>query len=292
MNNNECYYIFGATGKTGQEITRELYKRGCKVVACVRNKDKANEIYKDINDSVDIVEINEENIKVYLTTAFSQNKKNVIISTLAYNATDNEIDMSKMYKDQYYNNAVLIKIAKELSAEKFIFLSTLFIDRPYSWRARNIEYIRPKALFYKNLVEVMLRSSGLKYVIIRPGKLEDKGSAPTETNIEQGDKIFFMITRKTLGYIVADAITNTKDNTTFEAAGFPYMLNKPLDKEKLKSKLEQFTSDENNNYLIRNYQGSSRSFYAHNTALKLFTFGITLKLFSYILKIKLFKRSI
>ena len=275
----QLFLIFGASGKTGEAIVKELINRDNRVVICVRNKEKAENLFYDIKDKLDIIELKNFIDINNLKDLIKRINPDYVISSLGFNSDD----FNTFYNDQFFANALIIKSSMENGIKNFIFISTLFLERPTIYMSKFIENRRPNALFYKSLIEILIKRSGMRYIIIRPGKLEDIGDGPVDTNIGQGDKVLWTTTHKTVAFILAEVLKlNNLNKCTLEIAGLPYMLNNSFDRDKL-SRLNELKNDKEE-YIIRNYNGSARYFYGHNTALKFMTLGCVFKLVGYIIK--------
>jgi putative NADH-flavin reductase len=270
------FLVFGATGRTGEEIVKDLTSRGHEVTICVRNIQKAKKLFNDINN-LKIVEFqNLDQLKLLI----NDEKADYIVSSVAFNSHD----FSTFYNDQFFFNAKIIQAAKESGHDAvFIFISSLGIERPTMYMSRFIENIRPNALFYKNMIEILIRTSGMKYIIVRPGKLEENNNKIHNINIGQGDKLAGMISFTTVAYVLSVLIHNETQilNITVDAAASKPMLSMPVSKEGLVDKMNNLRPDNDKPNLIHNHSSPAKYFFSTNLPLKLILAGLTMKLISF-----------
>lgn len=167
------YLIVGATGGTGTHIVNDLINQGKNVTLIVRDKTKAKEIFKENYEKIkEVLEaqlgigyvLKNEQIK----SAFQ--KCDCIISTIGSNTHSNP-------KINEYNSIKeLIQLAEGENSKikKFVFVTSLYITRPYTFVAYLLNNIIPFVLGWKSLAENKLRLSKLNYMIVRPGGLTNE----------------------------------------------------------------------------------------------------------------------
>lgn len=178
MYNN--FLVVGATGATGVEIVRELLKNGKKVTILVRNKTKAKTVFKEVIEKIsNVVEgelglgeslKNNDLVKVFRET-------DCVISALGSTYGENP----KI--NDYDSIKELIELSEQAEVKKFIFVTSLYITRPYTFVAYILNNIIPFVLGWKCLAENKLRLSKLNYMIIRPGQLLNKVDEESNYNL-------------------------------------------------------------------------------------------------------------
>jgi hypothetical protein len=296
---DELFLIFGATSKTGSRLVKELIQNNKKVRLCVRDEIRAKEILGDDFNKVDYIyqlgqTFDEENLKRVFRDVDELNKKINVVSVLAYNGDKHDFNNVDLYRDQFYINSLLVKISSEDKfVNKFIFVSSLYVNRENFIFSKFVESIRPKALFYKSLLEFMIKQSGMNYLIFRPGKLEsDKLDGPMNVNISQGDKITGLVTYNTLAYIMTQIILGNKSQMTVDIAAPPEYMAIPIDSSYINKQIAElkqdalYEGDPKQSFLVRNFQGNSHTFNGKGLATKIIAVGIIFKLAAKILRKK------
>ena len=215
----DIYLVVGATGGCGYHITKELVDRGKRVRIIIRDYEKALMIFKDIWNKIEKVYVNDLskeywNKEVLFVINDCDGMIGYVISNLA---ATSDSDVGDMFMYNYEINRRLISIFKEIPLKNFVFISSFFTDNPSNHIAKRINKYRFNSLGFKNLVEIYLKLSGLKYTIIRPGKLEGfEESQPSYFEVKQDDKVPGFITRASVGKAVADFLETKIDNVQFE----------------------------------------------------------------------------
>ena len=280
---DDLYLVVGATSGCGYHIVRELLSRNKKVRIIVRDYDKAIKLFADVWEKIEsayVVDFTKEHWEkdiLYACTDKSNEKIDYVISLLA--ATNkNDVDI---YLYNFEINRRLISFFQKYSQLKnFVFISSFYSENPKDRLAIKLNKLRPNCLGCKNLVEVYLRLSGLKYTIIKPGKLEGfKDSKASFFEIKQGDRNSGFVERATVGKSVADLLELNKNEITFEIlTNQKESLNKPY--VNIFNEFE-FENEKKENFIIHNHRGIV--LFDKNIKFCLYTLftGIILKYFAY-----------
>jgi nucleoside-diphosphate-sugar epimerase len=215
----DIYLVVGATGGCGYHITKELISRGKRVSIVIRDHNKAQKLFKDIWDKFEgvyVIDFTKEHWNKDIIHAI-EDSKGVISYVISNLAATSDTDVKEMYMYNYEINRRLIYAFKKIPLKNFVFISSFLTDNPSHHIAKRINKYRFNSLGYKNLVEVYLKLSGLRYTIIRPGKLEEfEDSQPSYFEVKQDDKVPGFITRATVGKAVADFLETNTNNVQFE----------------------------------------------------------------------------
>lgn len=165
------FLIVGATGGTGKELISQLIALNKKVSIIVRNKTKAKTIFKEDYEKIsNIIEIELgsgeaiQNEEIHKAIRETDCLISAIGTTFGQNSKRSDYDSIKE----------LIEICEIENVKKFIFVTSLYITRPYSFVALMLNNIIPFVLGWKALAENKLRMSKLNYLIVRPGQLTNK----------------------------------------------------------------------------------------------------------------------
>jgi len=281
----EIILIAGATGESGVKITHELLKANKKVRLLVRNMDKAKSTFFDIWEKLEGVyecDLSLDNHNEALKEAFEETKNRKVTKVISCLAATTKEDEKIMHIANYKININLINFCMKQNIQKFVFISSAQITKPYSFISLFINQVRPDALGLKNLVEIYLRKSGINYIIIRPGKLEDKPYLH-EINTGQGDNIMGFITRTTLARLVSDSMNADINNCTFEASGEFGKLKNKYTNPFIDNYSTKFKQDIPNDNIVYNHLGCVNLKRKINLPIALISGGIALKLFTYML---------
>jgi len=165
------FLVIGATGGSGKQIINELINSNKTVSIIVRNKTKAKSYLKDEYEKIsNVIEVelgkgealkNEELAKVLKET-------DCLISALGTKFGQNPKICD------YESIKELIELSERENLKKFVFVTSLYITRPWTFVAFMLNNIIPFVLGWKALAENKLRMSKLNYMIVRPGQLVDK----------------------------------------------------------------------------------------------------------------------
>ncbi len=157
-------FVAGATGETGRRIVAELVKRQISVLALVRDLKLAQQILpKDIEFVVGDV-LNKDSLAIA--------DCDVIICATGAKPSFN---IASPYLVDYIGTKNLINLAKDNSnkqaVKQFVFVSSLCVSKFF--HPLNLFWL---VLFWKKQAENYLKSSGVKYTIVRPGGLKNQDS--------------------------------------------------------------------------------------------------------------------
>lgn len=162
--------VLGATGGVGQIVVAKLIAQNYQIIAIVRNIEKAQKLFG-----------NSANIKIFpgdvrqqksLEKCLANQQIDVAISclgTTAFPSTRWWGDNNPKNTD-YLGNQNLINVMP-LHLKRFILVSSQGVERSdqFPYKILNLFGV----LDYKLKAENILKSSGLPYTIIRPGRLTD-----------------------------------------------------------------------------------------------------------------------
>ena len=170
--------VIGATGQTGQQITRQLSVTGGDVAvkALVRDRSKA-----DFSDTVDVVV--GDVLKPDTLGSAMAGCDAVICATGAAPS----FDITGPYKVDFVGTRNLVDAAKAAGIRRFVIVSSLCVSKFF--HPLNLFWL---VLFWKKQAESYIIDSGLTYTIVRPGGLrsEDSGDeivmAPADTLFDGG----------------------------------------------------------------------------------------------------------
>lgn len=153
-------FVAGATGNTGRRIVTQLAERGIPVRALVRDRNKAQEV---LPPEVEVVEGDVLNPQSLVDA--------IADSTVLLCATGAPPSFNPFgpFSVDYIGTKNLADAAKQKHIEHFVMVSSLCTSK----------LLHPLNLFFLILVwkkqaENYLRSSGLKYTIVRPGGLKNE----------------------------------------------------------------------------------------------------------------------
>ncbi|MEM1252341.1 MAG: SDR family oxidoreductase [Cyanobacteria bacterium P01_H01_bin.21] len=170
--------VIGATGQTGQQVTRQLSVKGegITVKAMVRERSKA-----DFSDAVEVVV--GDVLKPATLSAAMAGCDAVICATGAAPS----FDITGPYQVDFVGTKNLVDAAKAAGIERFVIVTSLCVSKFF--HPLNLFWL---VLYWKKQAENYIVNSGLTYTIVRPGGLrsEDSGDAivmaPADTLFEGG----------------------------------------------------------------------------------------------------------
>ena len=172
--------VFGATGKLGTEIVRDLVEQGDKVTAFVRETSDRSQLEPlGVDFAVGDVLAPETVVAAYQTAEFDAS-----ITTIAAMGIPN-LD--------YEGNVNVANGAAETGVSRVIMISTIGAGDSFDSAPLLSRMALSEVLPQKTEAENVLRDSGLDYTIIRPGGLP-MGIVPTGRGILSEDS-------KTMGFI-------------------------------------------------------------------------------------------
>jgi NAD(P)-dependent dehydrogenase (short-subunit alcohol dehydrogenase family) len=215
------YLVIGATGGSGKELVHELLKQGHEVRIIVRSRARTVKALGDITDKLQIIECELGDDKANTNDGVREAVRwcDVLVSCLGSTVNSTHVQQSN-----YTAVVELIKLCEEIKVDdledfKFVLMTSMFITRPYSIRAIVLNIVKPYVFGWKALAENKLRQSKLKYIIIRPGSLNNKDE-PHNVVLTQGDKLNWgRISRKNLAVAIISSLSDRNvslDRVTFE----------------------------------------------------------------------------
>jgi nucleoside-diphosphate-sugar epimerase len=213
------FLVVGATGGSGKEFVKTLLEQSYEVKAIVRSKSSAKALQADVIEAIEC-ELGDGKAKSNDNVRDAVLWCDVVVSFLGTNGNTKSVQ-----KSDYTSVIELIQLCEEIKSEslenfKFIFVSAMYITRPYSLFAIALNLYKPYVYGWKALAENKLRLSKLKYMIIRPGILTNK-NLPHNVALTQGDNLTGgFISRKNLALSITaclkDRNVDSLDKVTFE----------------------------------------------------------------------------
>ncbi len=203
---SDLVLVAGATGRTGQQVVRQLVDEGYTVRALARDADKVRELF---GDDVQVV-VGDVTDPATLVPAF-ENVSHVI-SAIGSSATEGP--GSPEFID-YGGNNNLVDAALAANVQQFVLVSSMGVTH----ETHPLNKMFGNVLIWKLKNEDYLRASGLNYTIVRPGGLHDKPGGQQLIVLEQGDEWKVVaISRQDVAAICVAALQYPEArNKTFEA---------------------------------------------------------------------------
>ena len=199
--------VAGATGRTGQYITKHLKDRGYRVRALSRRSvEEAQTTYGTEYDWV------QGDVRDMASLKAALDGVTYVICSIG--STQSFGDNSPEYVD-YGGVKNLVDAAKEMDVERFALISSMGVTQPDHF----LNKVRGNVLLWKYLGEEHLRRSGLDYAIIRPGGLSNFPGGISVINLKQGDApdAQGLITREDVALVAIESLSNEDAiNKTFE----------------------------------------------------------------------------
>jgi uncharacterized protein YbjT (DUF2867 family) len=181
---HDQFFVAGATGQTGQIFVRILLKMGIIPHVLVRNIPSAQII---LGDSVIY---HEGDVRVMEKLEPHLKGINTVISAIG---SRTPVGKNCPKNVDYQGVVNLVKSAQIHSVTRFILISSIAVTNP----EHPLNFFG-KVLDWKFKSEEVLRESGLKYTIIRPGGLLETNNHQRTLAFGQGDKLMGMISRSAL----------------------------------------------------------------------------------------------
>ncbi|EAZ93156.1 SDR family oxidoreductase [Crocosphaera chwakensis] len=172
LNNSDLILVAGATGGVGQLVVAKLLEKNLSVRALTRNQSKAEQMF---NDQVDIV-IGDIRYPDTLAS-ITQDVTHIICCTGTTAFPSQRWDFANLFDPKNTPQAVdgegvkNLIVAAPKNLKRFVFVSSCGVLRKDSlpFNILNIFGVLDAKLYAENT----LKSSGLPYTIIRPGRLID-----------------------------------------------------------------------------------------------------------------------
>lgn len=218
---NKIFLIVGATGLCGGQILKSLIEKRYRVIILVQNKEEEHLLPSDISKKVEhIVIVDVANDKNYLDSlekCFKANHNdsvNYVISALGSTNINNQT----FNKNDALVTERLIEAASRYgNLDKFCLISTANVRHPYSRASVTKNIKKGYKQSHHACTEDYLRTSGLTYLIVRPGELVP-GDNAGNYSIHQGDNRHGSVNTATVGRLVIDTIIDPwiPANTSYE----------------------------------------------------------------------------
>lgn len=218
--------ITGATGRLGYHIVRDFVNQGYEVRILCRSIPKAKTLFLDILEKIELMELDfskeipVSNHEIFNRAFFISLKQTPVTHVVLTSGSAGYIDRHQTKIVDFKCHKFLIDSAKNVaSIEKFIYISTMAITRPWSYVSIFLNLYIKNVMYWKLETENYLRTSGLNFVIIRPGGLlNEKESKVSAITIAQGDKDMGLIERASVAKVVVSVCedTNFKTKVSFE----------------------------------------------------------------------------
>lgn len=193
--NSAPVLLFGATRNTGLEFAKQLSARGEKIVAFARPSSDVSELEALGAELLEGDAMDPASI----AAAFASQPFRAIMSTVGCFSCDPPVDFT--------GNKNIIDAAKVTNVPKMMFISTIGAGDSKDSLPRLPSYFLRGVLPLKTQVEDYLKTSGLEYIIIRPGGL---GSDPATGKgiLSEDIKTFGYIDRVELASLMVACIDN------------------------------------------------------------------------------------
>lgn len=209
--------VVGATGRTGIEIINKLYNTEHTVHAMVRNQEKAQELlFPDIR----LIENDLLNYSEYDSIV-----RNMDVVIYAASATSHWFGKNTPKDIDYESVRQMAMAAENQGVKQFILISSMGVTHPFFFIN-----LLGRVLSWKLKGENALRSTHLNYVIIRPGRLTDKGFSAEQCALHQDDKVHNQpISREEVAEVTMQCVANPAlVRVTFEVGTDKKAIPEPL----------------------------------------------------------------
>lgn len=199
--------VAGATGRTGQQLVRELTTAGYRVRALVRDADSARAVLGDG------VEYATGDVRQRPTIDAAMKDARFVISAIG--ATRKDPANSPEFVD-YQGVRNLAEAAAAARLEQIVIVSSSGVTNKDHMLNRMFDNV----LIWKGKGEEAVRASGVPYTIVRPGGLVDKPGGQAGVRLEQGDRGTGVIPRADVARVCVAALKSpAARNRTFELFG-------------------------------------------------------------------------
>lgn len=196
--------VAGATGRTGQELVRELTAAGYRVRALVRNADSARAV---LGESVEYATGD-----VRQPATLDAALKGARYAISAVGATRKDPANGPEFVD-FGGVRNLAAAAAAANLEQIVVVSSAGVTH----KDHILNRVFDNVLIWKGKGEEAVRASGVPYTIVRPGGLVDKPGGMAGVRLEQGDKGTGVIPRADLARVCVAALKSAAArNRTFE----------------------------------------------------------------------------
>ena len=200
----ELVLVAGATGRTGQQIVRELNAAGFKVRALVRDPASARAV---LGDSVEYA-TGDVRQRPTLDAAL----RGVRYAISAIGATRKDPANAPEFVD-FQGVRNLAEAAAGAKLEQLVIVSSSGVTH----KDHMLNKMFNNVLLWKAQGEAAVRASGVPYTIVRPGGLTDKPGGQNGVRLEQGDQGTGVIPRADVARVCVAALKSpAARNRTFE----------------------------------------------------------------------------
>lgn len=205
--------VVGATGRTGQQVVRELNAAGYRVRALVRDADRARPV---LGDRVDYA-VGDVRQRATIDAALPGVR--YVISTIGSTRKD-PANAPEFVDFEGVRNLADAAVAAKV--EQVVIVSSAGVTR----KDHPLNRMFDNVLIWKGKGEAAVRASGVTYTIVRPGGLNDQPAAATGVRLEQGDKGTGFVSRADVARVCVAALRSAAArNRTFEV----YSAQTPVD---------------------------------------------------------------
>ena len=199
--------VAGASGRTGQQIVRELQAAGYRVRALVRDADTAKAM---LGDTVEYA-IGDVRQRSTLDVAL----QGVRYAISAVGATRKDPANSPEFVD-FQGVRNLADAAAAAKLDQLVIVSSSGVTH----KDHMLNKMFDNVLLWKAQGEAAVRASGVPYTIVRPGGLTDKPGGQNGVRLEQGDRGTGFIPRDDVARVCVAALKSpAARNRTFEVYG-------------------------------------------------------------------------
>jgi uncharacterized protein YbjT (DUF2867 family) len=204
----ELVLVAGASGRTGQQIVRELRATGFRVRALVRDAEAASAVL-----GAEGIEYAVGDVRQRATLDSAMQGVRYAISAIG--AVPKEAGNSPEFVD-YEGVRNLAEAAAAAKVDQLVVISSAGVTQ----KDHVLNRVFDNVLIWKGKGEEAVRASGVPYTIVRPGGLTDQPGGESGVRLEQGDKGTGVISRGDLARVCVAALTSAAArNRTFEVYG-------------------------------------------------------------------------
>lgn len=199
--------VAGATGRTGQQLVRELNAAGYRVRALVRDAGRAKAVLGDT------VEYATGDVRQRPTIDSALRGVRYAISAIG--ATRKDPANGPEFVD-FQGVRNLADAAAAAKLDQLVIVSSAGVTR----KDHILNRMFGNVLVWKGKGEAAVRASGVPYTIVRPGGLTDKPGGQSGVRLEQGDRGTGFIPRADVARVCVAALKSpAARNRTFELYG-------------------------------------------------------------------------
>ena len=216
--------MLGGSGKTGRLALAEALKRGVEVTALVR---KASSLQQQ--DGLTIVEGTPRKLEDLQRAVKPDHIPTAIVSTLGQTRKSGNPWAATTSPPRFIAGAMTnaVKVAKDTKIPKLVVMSMWgtadsFDSLNFLMRFTMNHSNMAQTLEDHNLVDKIVKDSGLKYAMPRPTMLKEREAAPVQEMGDHGEQVPFMpsISTKTVAKFLVDAVESDRwDGRTPVIAG-------------------------------------------------------------------------